>query len=176
MGTDLPLHLGESGTARIWSLAPCINYASADVPCCRDHMADHSLSDAYELFGRKRRFHGARRLCGTVRAARSGTGFLDRSAICLLKRKTHRCLRVLQEEASSRRRRPRAIRADFRIVAATHHDHPATDPQGFSADDLFYRLTWRHCVSRRLRVAQCGPTARSSCFCRVGPWARGLAR
>src|SRR3954466_11906550 len=94
-----------------------------------------------ELFGHERgAFTGAtNRGIGRFEQATGGTLFLDEIGDMPLEAQT-RLLRVLQSGEFSPVGGRQAIRADVRIVAATHRDLRLMIQQGAFREDLFYRL------------------------------------
>jgi formate hydrogenlyase transcriptional activator len=96
---------------------------------------------ASELFGHEKgAFTGAlQRRLGRFELAEGGTIFLDE--IGELPAETQiALLRVLQEREFDRVGGTRPIRADVRVIAATHRDLPATIEAGAFRSDLFYRI------------------------------------
>lgn len=94
-----------------------------------------------ELFGHERgAFTGAgQRYAGRFEQAAGGTLFLDEIGDMPLEAQT-RLLRVLQEGEFTTIGGRLPIRADVRIVAATHRDLRQLVRSGLFRDDLFYRL------------------------------------
>jgi len=94
-----------------------------------------------ELFGHEKgAFTGAvNRGIGRFEQAAGGTLFLDEIGDMPLEAQT-RLLRVLQSGEFSPVGGRQAIRADVRIVAATHRDLRQMIQQGAFREDLFYRL------------------------------------
>ncbi|HEY4163966.1 MAG TPA: nitrogen regulation protein NR(I), partial [Dongiaceae bacterium] len=94
-----------------------------------------------ELFGHERgAFTGAvNRGVGRFEQAAGGTLFLDEIGDMPLEAQT-RLLRVLQSGEFSPVGGRQAIRADVRIIAATHRDLRQMIQQGAFREDLFYRL------------------------------------
>jgi two-component system, NtrC family, nitrogen regulation response regulator GlnG len=94
-----------------------------------------------ELFGHERgAFTGAaQRTAGRFEQAQGGTLFLDEIGDMPMEAQT-RLLRVLQEGEFTTIGGARAIRADVRIIAATHKDLPKLIESGGFREDLFYRL------------------------------------
>src|SRR5436309_6741209 len=94
-----------------------------------------------ELFGHERgAFTGATgRGVGRFEQAEGGTLFLDEIGDMPLEAQT-RLLRVLQEGEYTAVGGRSPIRADVRIIAATHRDLPQLIRQGLFREDLFYRL------------------------------------
>jgi transcriptional regulator with GAF, ATPase, and Fis domain len=96
---------------------------------------------ASELFGHEKgAFTGAlQRRLGRFELAEGGTIFLDE--IGELPPDTQvALLRVLQEREFDRVGGTRPIRADVRVIAATHRDLPAAIEAGAFRSDLFYRI------------------------------------
>ncbi len=94
-----------------------------------------------ELFGHERgAFTGAvARLSGRFEQAQGGTLFLDEIGDMPPEAQT-RLLRVLQEGEYVTVGGRTPIRADVRIIAATHRDLRALIGQGLFREDLYYRL------------------------------------
>jgi two-component system nitrogen regulation response regulator GlnG len=94
-----------------------------------------------ELFGHERgAFTGAQaRTAGRFEQAQGGTLFLDEIGDMPMEAQT-RLLRVLQSGEFSPVGGARAIRADVRIIAATHQDLPRLIADGQFREDLYYRL------------------------------------
>lgn len=137
------LILGESGTGKelvaraIHDLgprkaAPFVAINMAAIP--RD------LIEA-ELFGHERgAFTGAQqRSAGRFEQAAGGTLFLDEIGDMPMDAQT-RLLRVLQSGEFTTVGGNRAIRADVRIIAATHKDLTALTASGQFREDLYFRL------------------------------------
>ena len=96
---------------------------------------------ASELFGHEKgAFTGAlQRRLGRFELAEGGTIFLDE--IGELNAETQvALLRVLQEREFDRVGGTRPIRADVRVITATHRDLPAGVSAGAFRSDLFYRI------------------------------------
>jgi two-component system nitrogen regulation response regulator GlnG len=94
-----------------------------------------------ELFGHERgAFTGAtQRHIGRFEQAEGGTLFLDEIGDMPVEAQT-RLLRVLQESEYTTVGGRRPIRANVRIIAATHHNLRRLVAQGLFREDLFYRL------------------------------------
>jgi len=94
-----------------------------------------------ELFGHERgAFTGAaQRTAGRFEQAQGGTLFLDEIGDMPMEAQT-RLLRVLQSGEFSPVGGARAIRADVRIIAATHQELPKLIGEGQFREDLYYRL------------------------------------
>ncbi|NOZ42725.1 MAG: nitrogen regulation protein NR(I), partial [Alphaproteobacteria bacterium] len=94
-----------------------------------------------ELFGHEKgAFTGAdSRSSGRFEQAQGGTLFLDEIGDMPLEAQT-RLLRVLQEGEYTTVGGQRPIRADARIICATHRDLKSLINQGLFREDLFYRL------------------------------------
>ncbi len=94
-----------------------------------------------ELFGHEKgAFTGAtQRMVGRFEQAESGTLFLDEIGDMPPEAQT-RLLRVLQEGEYTAVGGRISIRANVRIVAATHHDLTLLIRKGLFREDLFYRL------------------------------------
>ena len=94
-----------------------------------------------ELFGHERgAFTGAvQRSAGKFEQASGGTLFLDEIGDMPIEAQT-RLLRVLQEGEYTTVGGRARIRADVRIIAATHRDLKQLVRQGLFREDLFYRL------------------------------------
>lgn len=144
MNTDLTVMInGESGTGKElvaralhsfgWRKAgPFVAVNMAAIP--RD------LIEA-ELFGHERgAFTGAtERMAGKFEAAAGGTLFLDEIGDMPLDAQT-RLLRVLQDGEFTRIGGRTPIKADVRVIAATHQDLRGLINEGSFREDLFYRL------------------------------------
>ena len=144
MSTDLTVMiLGESGTGKELIAHALHEYGKRrDGPFIAVNMAaiPRELIES-ELFGHERgAFTGAvNRLTGRFEQAQGGTLFLDEIGDMPSEAQT-RLLRVLQEGeyVSVGGRAP--VRADVRIIAATHRDLRALIRQGLFREDLYYRL------------------------------------
>src|SRR6202162_3239320 len=144
MGTDLSVLItGESGTGKeLVARAPHDFGKRRSGPFVAINMAaiPRELIES-ELFGHEKgAFTGATaRSMGRFEQAKGGTLFLDEIGDMPPEAQT-RLLRVLQdgEYTSVGGRVP--IRADVRIIAATHRDLSHLMRQGTFREDLFYRL------------------------------------
>jgi two-component system, NtrC family, nitrogen regulation response regulator GlnG len=94
-----------------------------------------------DLFGHERgAFTGAQaRVAGKFEQAEGGTLFLDEIGDMPMEAQT-RLLRVLQSGEFTTVGGNRAIRANVRVIAATHKDLPALIASGAFREDLYYRL------------------------------------
>jgi PAS domain S-box-containing protein len=134
---------GETGTGKelfaraIHKRSPRASRAFVSVNCAaipRDLIAS-------ELFGHEKgAFTGAlQRRLGRFELAEGGTIFLDE--IGELTPETQvALLRVLQEREFDRVGGTRPIRADVRVITATHRDLPASVAAGTFRSDLYYRI------------------------------------
>ena len=144
MGTDLTVTImGESGTGKELVARALHNYGKRrNGPFVAINMAaiPRELIES-ELFGHEKgAFTGATtRGVGRFEQAQSGTLFLDEIGDMPIEAQT-RLLRVLQEGEFTAVGGRVPIRADVRIVAATHHDLRQLIRQGLFREDLFYRL------------------------------------
>jgi transcriptional regulator with PAS, ATPase and Fis domain len=138
------LLLGESGTGKelaaqaVHALSPRRDQPFVPVDCSG---MTESLFES-ELFGyEKGAFTGAgQRKTGLVEAAAGGTLFLDELGDI----PTHlqvKLLRLLETGAYRRVGGVEILRADFRLVAATHRDLAAMVATGEFRRDLYYRLS-----------------------------------
>ena len=144
MGTDLTVMImGESGTGKELVARALHNYGKRrNGPFIAINMAaiPRELIES-ELFGHERgAFTGANaRSMGRFEQAQDGTLFLDEIGDMPIEAQT-RLLRVLQEGEFTAVGGRVPIRADVRVVAATHHDLRQLIRQGLFREDLFYRL------------------------------------
>ena len=144
MSTDLTVMIaGESGTGKALVARALHDYGlRRNGPFVAINMAaiPRELVEA-ELFGHERgAFTGATaRGVGRFEQAEGGTLFLDEIGDMPLDAQT-RLLRVLQEGEYTTVGGRRALKADVRIVAATHRDLDQLVHQGGFREDLFYRL------------------------------------
>ncbi|MGH7061695.1 MAG: sigma 54-interacting transcriptional regulator, partial [Stellaceae bacterium] len=144
MGTDLTVTIaGESGTGKELVARALHNYGKRrNGPFVAINMAaiPRELIES-ELFGHERgAFTGATaRSMGRFEQAQGGTLFLDEIGDMPIEAQT-RLLRVLQEGEFTAVGGRVSIRADVRVVAATHHDLRQLIRQGLFREDLFYRL------------------------------------
>ena len=144
MGTDLTVMImGESGTGKELVARALHNYGKRrNGPFVAINMAaiPRELIES-ELFGHEKgAFTGATsRGMGRFEQAQGGTLFLDEIGDMPIEAQT-RLLRVLQEGEFTAVGGRVPIRADVRIVAATHHDLRQLIRQGLFREDLFYRL------------------------------------
>ncbi len=144
MSTDLTVMiLGESGTGKELIARALHGYGRRrNGPMVAVNMAaiPKDLIES-ELFGHERgAFTGAvNRLSGRFEQARGGTLFLDEIGDMPYEAQT-RLLRVLQEGEYVMVGGRSPIRADVRIIAATHRDLRALITQGLFREDLYYRL------------------------------------
>ncbi len=144
MGTDLTVMItGESGTGKELVARALHDYGKrAAGPFVAINMAaiPRELIES-ELFGHEKgSFTGATmRATGRFEQAQAGTMFLDEIGDMPLEAQT-RLLRVLQEGEYTTVGGRSSIRADVRIIAATHRDLRQLIQQGLFREDLFYRL------------------------------------
>jgi two-component system response regulator HydG len=137
------LLLGESGTGKelaaqaVHALSPRREQPFVPVDCSG---MTESLFES-ELFGyEKGAFTGAgQRRTGLVEAAAGGTLFLDELGDIPLHLQV-KLLRLLETGTYRRVGSAEILRADFRLVCATHRDLTAMVEQGGFRRDLYYRL------------------------------------
>ena len=144
------LLLGESGTGKeLFARAVHVNSRRRDGPFVKvDCAALPPTLVENELFGHERgAFTGAdRRTEGRIERAASGTLFLDEIGE-LPAAAQGKLLRVLQDREFERVGGTAPVRAEVRVVAATHRDLAAMVEAGTFRADLYYRL---HVVEIRL--------------------------
>ena len=144
MGTDLTVIInGESGTGKELVARALHDYGKRkDGPFIAINMAaiPRELIES-ELFGHEKgAFTGAlARKSGRFEQAEGGTLFLDEIGDMPPESQT-RLLRVLQEGEFTTVGGRTPIKANARIVAATHHDLKQLIRQGLFREDLYYRL------------------------------------
>jgi two-component system nitrogen regulation response regulator GlnG len=144
MGTDLTVMIsGESGTGKELVARALHDYGKRrSGPFVAINMAaiPRELIES-ELFGHERgAFTGAtQRNAGRFEQAQGGTLFLDEIGDMPPDAQT-RLLRVLQQGEYTTVGGRTPIRADVRIIAATHRDLRQLIRQGMFREDLFYRL------------------------------------
>ncbi|HZL59594.1 MAG TPA: nitrogen regulation protein NR(I) [Stellaceae bacterium] len=144
MGTDLTVMIaGESGTGKELVARALHDYGKRrSGPFVAINMAaiPRELIES-ELFGHEKgSFTGATaRGVGRFEQAQGGTLFLDEIGDMPLEAQT-RLLRVLQQGEYTTVGGRTPIRADVRIIAATHRDLRQLIRQGLFREDLFYRL------------------------------------
>src|ERR1700759_659595 len=144
MGTDLTVMItGESGTGKELVARALHDYGkSRNGPFVALNMAaiPRELIES-ELFGHEKgSFTGAMaRGVGRFEQAQGGTLFLDEIGDMPIEAQT-RLLRVLQQGEYTTVGGRSPIRADVRIIAATHRDLRQLIRQGLFREDLFYRL------------------------------------
>ncbi len=135
--------LGETGTGkthtaeRIHRLSPRAAGPFVAVNCAE---LSPTIIEA-ELFGyRAGAFTGAQaRMAGRFEQAAGGSLFLDEIGDMPMDAQT-RLLRVLQSGEFTSVGGTRAIKADVRIIAATHKNLPELIAEGSFREDLYYRL------------------------------------
>lgn len=137
------LILGESGTGKELVARAIYHYSRrADKPFLAINCAaiPETLLES-ELFGHEKgAFTGAeRRRIGKFEQCHRGTLFLDEIGD-MTPLTQSKILRVLQEQAFERVGGSETIKADVRVVAATHHDLEARVAAGQFRADLYYRL------------------------------------
>jgi two-component system, NtrC family, nitrogen regulation response regulator GlnG len=144
MGTDLTVMIvGESGTGKELVARALHDYGKRRTgPFVAINMAaiPRELIES-ELFGHEKgAFTGATsRTVGRFEQAQGGTLFLDEIGDMPMEAQT-RLLRVLQEGEFTAVGGRTPIRADVRIIAATHRDLGQLIRQGLFREDLFYRV------------------------------------
>jgi len=144
MGTDLTVMItGESGTGKELVARALHDYGKRrNGPFVAINMAaiPRELIES-ELFGHEKgSFTGATaRGVGRFEQAQGGTLFLDEIGDMPLEAQT-RLLRVLQQGEYNTVGGRTPVRADVRIIAATHRDLRQSIRQGLFREDLFYRL------------------------------------
>ena len=144
MGTDLTVMItGESGTGKELVARALHDYGKRrNGPFVAINMAaiPRELIES-ELFGHEKgSFTGATaRGVGRFEQAQGGTLFLDEIGDMPLEAQT-RLLRVLQQGEYTTVGGRTPVRADVRIIAATHRDLRQSIRQGLFREDLFYRL------------------------------------
>ena len=144
MGTDLTVTItGESGTGKELVARALHDYGKRrGGPFVAVNMAaiPRELIES-DLFGHERgAFTGAiQRTTGRFEQAQGGTLFLDEIGDMPPDAQT-RLLRVLQQGEYTTIGGRTAIRADVRIIAATHRDLRQLIRQGLFREDLYYRL------------------------------------
>jgi two-component system nitrogen regulation response regulator GlnG len=144
MGTDLTVVIfGESGTGKELIARALHDYGKRkEGPFVALNMAaiPRELIES-ELFGHEKgAFTGAvQRSAGRFEQAKGGTLFLDEIGDMPLEAQT-RLLRVLQEGEYTTVGGRQPIKADVRIIAATHRDLRQMVKAGQFREDLFYRL------------------------------------
>jgi two-component system nitrogen regulation response regulator GlnG len=144
MGTDLTVMIsGESGTGKELVARALHDYGkrrSGGFVAINMAAIPRELIES-ELFGHEKgSFTGATaRGIGRFEQAQGGTLFLDEIGDMPLEAQT-RLLRVLQQGEYTTVGGRTPIRADVRIIAATHRDLRHLIRQGLFREDLFYRL------------------------------------
>jgi len=144
MATDLTVTItGESGTGKELVAKALHDFGKRkNSPFVAINMAaiPRELIES-ELFGHEKgAFTGAEnRSSGRFEQAQGGTLFLDEIGDMPLEAQT-RLLRVLQEGEYSAVGGKRTIKADVRIICATHRDLKSLISQGLFREDLYYRL------------------------------------
>jgi two-component system nitrogen regulation response regulator GlnG len=144
MGTDLTVMItGESGTGKELVARALHDYGkrrNGNFVAVNMAAIPRELIES-ELFGHEKgAFTGAvQRNQGRFEQAQGGTLFLDEIGDMPLEAQT-RLLRVLQEGEYTAVGGRNSIRANVRIVAATHRDLRQLIRQGLFREDLFYRL------------------------------------
>ncbi|HHH36003.1 MAG TPA: sigma-54-dependent Fis family transcriptional regulator [Gammaproteobacteria bacterium] len=137
------LLLGESGTGKELA-ARAIHEASSRAKGALVPVECSGLSESLfesELFGHEKgAFTGAHsRKIGLVEAARGGTLFLDEVGDIPLNLQV-KLLRLLETGSFRRVGATEPIRADFRLVCATHRDLKSMVAAGEFREDLYYRI------------------------------------
>jgi two-component system nitrogen regulation response regulator GlnG len=137
------LILGESGTGKeLVARAVYQHSKRADKPFLAINCAaiPETLLES-ELFGHEKgAFTGAdRKRVGRFEQCHGGTLFLDEIGD-MTPLTQSKVLRVLQDQQFERVGGAETIRADVRVIAATHRDLPRMISAGTFRDDLFYRL------------------------------------
>ena len=144
MPTDLTVMItGESGTGKELVARALHDYGKRKLmPFVAVNMAaiPRELIES-ELFGHEKgSFTGAvNRNVGRFEQANGGTLFLDEIGDMPMEAQT-RLLRVLQEGEYTSVGGRTAIKADTRVIAATHHDLKRLIRRGLFREDLFFRL------------------------------------
>jgi two-component system nitrogen regulation response regulator GlnG len=144
MGTDLTVMItGESGTGKELVARALHDYGkrrNGNFVAVNMAAIPRELIES-ELFGHEKgAFTGAvARNQGRFEQAQGGTLFLDEIGDMPLEAQT-RLLRVLQEGEYTAVGGRNSVRANVRIVAATHRDLRQLIRQGLFREDLFYRL------------------------------------
>ena len=134
---------GESGTGKEM-VASALHYNSlrADKPFIKVNLAalPETLVES-ELFGHERgAFTGAmQRKQGRFELAQGGTIFLDEIGDLSLNVQL-KLLRVIQEREFTRLGGTVTLKADIRLLAATHRDLEQAVSNGIFREDLYYRL------------------------------------
>lgn len=142
-GTATVLVRGETGTGKelaaraIHAQSPraCAPFVKVHTPAVPDALLES------ELFGyEKGAFTGATsRKAGRVELAEGGTLFLDEIGE-ISPTMQAKLLRLIQDREYERLGGTRTLRADIRLVAATHRDLEHLVDSGSFREDLFYRL------------------------------------
>jgi transcriptional regulator with GAF, ATPase, and Fis domain len=134
---------GESGTGKeLIARAVHVNSPRRDAPFIKVDCT--TLPEALienELFGHERgAFTGADRTAiGKVEAAGGGTLFIDEIGELPLAVQG-KLLRVLQDREFERVGGTETIRADIRVICATHRELPTMIDRGEFREDLYYRI------------------------------------